>query len=83
MAKSVEYQKMERLIQLRKERASIIREMDQIQSELIDLEFMYQGHYASILHLNGRTQNATIYVENNNGENWEVDLSLQELLFFI
>lgn len=78
--------KVQRLIDLRKQRYLTneqTEEKDQIESDLVGFEFMYEGNYANIVHVNGGIENAIIYVEENNGDNWEVDLSLQELLFFI
>lgn len=59
---------------------NIMEEMQELEENLAGMELKYQGNYASIMYVDGNTQNVRLYVEDEGGNNWEVDLPLQELM---
>jgi hypothetical protein len=71
---------IEDLLDYKRKIQNIFEEMRGIEDNLAGMELKYQGNYASIMYVDGNTQNARLYVENEDGENWEVDLPLQELV---
>lgn len=59
---------------------TIFGKMRDIEDNLAGMELKYQGNYAIIMYVDGNTQNVRLYVEDEGGDNWEVDLPLQELV---
>lgn len=68
------------LLDYKSKMQSIFGKMRDIEDNLAGMELSYQGNYASIMYVDGNTQNVRLYVEEQSGENWEVDLPLQELV---
>lgn len=62
---------------------TIFGKMRDIEDNLAGMELMYQGNYASVMYVDGNTQNARLYVEDKYGNGREVDLPLQELVNLI
>ncbi|KUF29970.1 hypothetical protein [Lysinibacillus sp. F5] len=71
---------IEDLLDYKQKIQSIFGVMRDIEDNLMGMELKYQGNYASIMYVDGNTQNVRLYVENEDGENWEVDLPLRELV---
>lgn len=67
----------------KEQKAMAIQKLEDIEESLVGMELIYQGNYASILQLYGNMQNACLYVEDEDGDSWEVGLSLEELLELI
>lgn len=76
--------KMKKMIQdlldYKSKMQSIYGKMRDIEDNLAGMELKYQGNYANIMYVDGNTQNVRLYVEDEGGDNWEVDLPLQELV---
>ncbi len=71
---------IEDLLDYKREMQNIFEKMRGIEDNLAGMELKYQGNYASVMYVDGNMQNACLYVESEDGENWEVDLPLQELV---
>lgn len=74
---------IEDLMDYKRKMQAIFEGMREIEDNLVGMELIYQGNYASIMYVDGNTQNACLYIEDESGNNREVDLSLQELVNLI
>lgn len=71
---------IEDLLDYKRKMQNIFEKMRDIEDNLAGMELKYQGNYASIMYVDGNTQKVRLYVESEDGKNWEVDLPLQELM---
>lgn len=72
-------EEIKKLINIKTKIKSLNEEISDLEDSLLGLELTYQGNHASVMFVNGHTQNATLYVEDGSGESWEVVLPLHEL----
>jgi hypothetical protein len=54
-------------------------EIAELEGDLIGLELEYAGHYASTSHVDVMNDYVGLYVEKENGDSYDVDISLEEL----
>ena len=67
------------LIDAKKQVAEIMEKMDEAETSLMGMELTYKGKYACIEYVDGNSQNASLYVEDEDGESESVYIPLQEL----
>lgn len=68
------------LFNYKKQIGELIEKIGEIEINLVGMELRYKGNYACVEYIDSDIQNASLYIEYENGDSDSVYIPLEELL---